>query len=254
MLNQRLESPWNFSQGLLVLVTFIVLYIALTAAHMLWVKSTVGFEVYLKSDTDFYTKVLMSGQIFKGLAILAAIWFMALKRHRLNWTSLGFVSTTKKWLAIALLVACLGFVLRLLLMKWLAVEIPGWTRFMQPPLKDLSLSGITLALFLLLTVILTPIVEEIFFRGFLFRWMANRRPVWLAAVISSAMFGASHIVPPQAISAALMSFLIIYLYVKSGSIWPAIFCHIVNNAISFCGNLLASADMLPSFLSPPVTI
>ncbi|WP_373286091.1 hypothetical protein [Lacimicrobium alkaliphilum] len=32
--------------------------------------------------------------------------------------------------------------------------------------------------------------------------MASRRPVWLAAIISSIIFGASHIIPSQAISAA----------------------------------------------------
>jgi len=251
ILTQRLHSPWTKGQGFLILIAFLLLYMGLSAGHMLIVKSTVGFKEYLKNDTDFYTKILISGQLIKAFAIITVIGFIALKRYRLNWTALGFVKTTRKWISIAIIVALLGLFLRLLLMKWMATEMPNWVPLMQPPLKDLAVNLTSLMLFLALTIVITPIVEEIFFRGFLFQWFAGRKPVWLAALISSAMFGASHIVPPQAISAALMSFAILYLFVASGSLWPPIVCHMVNNLISIGGNLLASADLLPSFLMPP---
>ena len=57
------------------------------------------------------------------------------------------------------------------------------------------------------------------------------RPVWLAAIISSVMFGAAHILPPQAISAALMALILCWLYWRTGSVWPAIAAHITNNAL-----------------------
>ena len=129
-------------------------------------------------------------------------------------------------------------------MQWIAAEVPDWTKFMQPPLKDLSMSGVILSAFLILTVIITPVVEEIFFRGFLFQWMSSNRPVWLAAIISSVMFGVSHIVPPQAIAATILSLVIIVLYVYSGSIWPAIVAHVVNNALAIGGNLLIHLELL----------
>jgi len=251
MFTQRLESPWNFSQGFLILITFVAVYFALNTGHMIWVKSTVGFKQYLQTDTDFYTKVMIMSQLSKAAAIFLAIWFVALKRHRLNWQTIGFVCTSRKWLLLAIVLAVAGFMLRVLLMRWMAVEVPGWVKFMQPPIAKLDLSFWTLAGFLIITVLITPFAEEIFFRGFLFRWMAHRRPIWIAAIVSSLMFGASHIVPPQAIAAALLSLIIIYLFVKSGSIWPAIVCHIVNNALSIGGNLLASANKLPDFLMPP---
>lgn len=252
ILTQRLHSPWTKGQGFLILIAFLLLYMGLSAGHMLIVKSTIGFKEYLKNDTDFYTKILISGQLIKSFAIITVISLIALKRYKLNWTALGFVATHRKWIGIAVLVALLGIILRFLLMKWMATEVPSWIPLMQPPLKDLAVNISSLILFLLLTVLITPLVEEIFFRGFLFQWFAGRKPVWLAALISSAMFGASHIIPPQAISAALMSFVIVYLYVASGSIWPPIVCHITNNLISISGNLLASANLLPDYLMPPV--
>ncbi|NVJ61904.1 MAG: CPBP family intramembrane metalloprotease [Gammaproteobacteria bacterium] len=251
LLSNKMNSPWDFRQGMFILVSFIVVYCSLSAGHMLLVKATVGFDNYLKNDTDFYTKVLLGGQIIKAMAILIAIKFVALNRYQLNWEALGFVKTSTQWILVAVFISLIGLVLRFLLMKWMVTEVPAWIPFVQPPLKDLAISFSILTFFLIFTVVITPIVEEIFFRGFLFKWFAGRKPIWLAALISSAMFGASHIIPPQAISAALMSFLIIYLYVASGSIWPPIVCHIVNNALSIVGNLLASTHLLPDFLMPP---
>ena len=243
--------PWNFKQGFLILVSFTLLYISLSALHMVWVKSTIGFDEYIKNDTDFYTKLLIAGQSIKAVAIFLTIYFIALKRYQLNWHQLGFVPTTKRWLLMAVLVAIVGFFLRLLLMKFMAYEMPEWARFMKPPLHNLHISGAVLGAFLLLTIIITPVVEEVFFRGFLFQWMSGHRPVWLAAIVSSLMFGVSHIIPPQAISAALMSLMIIALYVYSRSLWPAIVCHMFNNALSIGGNILARMDRLPDYLMPP---
>lgn len=45
------------------------------------------------------------------------------------------------------------------------------------------------------------------------------------------MFGVAHILPPQAISAALMALLLCWLYWRTGSVWPAVAAHITNNAL-----------------------
>ena len=86
-------------------------------------------------------------------------------------------------------------------------------------------------MFLVTTILVTPFAEEIFFRGFLFKWMSGHRPIWLAALVSSTLFGVMHILPPQAISAALLALVLCWLYWRTGSIWPAIAAHVVNNAL-----------------------
>ncbi|GHF79840.1 CPBP family intramembrane glutamic endopeptidase [Thalassotalea marina] len=238
MLTHRLTSPWNFKQGFLILLSFVVLYLALSAGHMIWVKYTVGVEQYLTKQTDFFVKVMITSQAIKALAIILVIGLIATKYYRVSWHALGFKATSWRWVCIAIVAAILAFIVRLYLMKWLATEVPAWVKFMQPPLQDLSLSNASLATYLLLTIIITPVVEEIFFRGFLFQWMSSNRPVWLAAIVSSIMFGVSHIVPPQAIAAAVLSLVIIVLFVCSGSIWPAIVAHVVNNTLSVGYNLM----------------
>lgn len=134
--------------------------------------------------------------------------------------------------------AVAGFLLRIVLAKLMVFALPDWAAFAAAPIELAATNWLQLTFFLMMTVLITPVAEEIFFRGFLFQWMASRHRLWLAALISSVMFGASHIIPPQAISAAIMSLLIIYLFVTSKSLWPPIVCHIVNNLLSVSGNLL----------------
>ncbi|WP_168171414.1 hypothetical protein [Lacimicrobium sp. SS2-24] len=46
-----------------------------------------------------------------------------------------------------------------------------------------------------------------------------------------------------------MLLIIIYLYVASGSIWPGILCHVVNNLLSLAANLLPQAMAYKSFIA-----
>ena len=96
-------------------------------------------------------------------------------------------------------------------------------------------------LILVTSVLLAPIVEELFFRGIIFRSVAKYNVV-LGMVVSSLIFGFVHIY--QAVFAGDLSqlyYLIQYggmgvvlawVYVTRRNIVSAIFVHMLNNAIS----------------------
>lgn len=236
-------SPWTYRGGLAVLVAFALLYTGVSAAHMLAVKHTVGFEAYLGEGPRLPQHLLLTMQLTKA-ALLLAVLAMALRLRGLGWSALGLRPTTWHWLAAAVAVAVIGFALRLALARWMAGSLPDWAAFMRSPYGagDAGLA-VTVALGVS-TVLLTPFAEEVFFRGFLFTWMTGHRPVWLAMLVSSAIFGAMHIVPPQAISAALMALALSALYWYSRSLWPAILCHMIGNAIAYAGSLAQAADRI----------
>jgi hypothetical protein len=48
------------------------------------------------------------------------------------------------------------------------------------------------ALVVILAVFVAPVIEEIFFRGLLFRSVRDRRGFWIGVVVSSAVFGLVH--------------------------------------------------------------
>jgi membrane protease YdiL (CAAX protease family) len=85
----------------------------------------------------------------------------------------------------------------------------------------------------LVVIVVAPICEELFFRGILFTVLRQRMPLWPAALIDGVLFGFVHgslvIVP---ILAAL-GVMFCYVYERTGSIFPTIALHALNNTIAY---------------------
>ena len=149
------------------------------------------------------------------------------------------------------LVGLAGVALRLGLAKAMVVVMPGWLAMAQPPfVLDATNGALAVTGFLVMTLAITPFAEEVFYRGFLFKWMSGHHGVVLAAIISSVLFGVMHILPPQAISAALMGLALCWLYWRTGSVWPAIAAHVTNNVLGIALGAAAAAGALPVWLTP----
>jgi uncharacterized protein len=88
---------------------------------------------------------------------------------------------------------------------------------------------------------LAPIAEEIFFRGFLFGGLRKRFPLWPAAILAGVIFGAIH--APTGVTAviplAALGVAFCWLYEKTGSLWPSVIGHAINNglALALAGSL-----------------
>ena len=87
-----------------------------------------------------------------------------------------------------------------------------------------------------LVVAAAPFSEEIFFRGFMYGGLRRRLPVWAAAVTAGAVFGLLHYTGPDSIGVvpqlAVLGVLLAWLYERTGSLWPPIILHVVNNALA----------------------
>jgi membrane protease YdiL (CAAX protease family) len=90
-----------------------------------------------------------------------------------------------------------------------------------------------------MVVCVAPVAEEFFFRGFFYRALRSRWPVLGAAAIDGLLFGVIHydftgvdallILPPLGI----LGFIFCLVYERTGSIYPTIAMHALNNAIAF---------------------
>lgn len=84
-----------------------------------------------------------------------------------------------------------------------------------------------------LVTVATPLGEEFLFRGYLFRALSNWRGVWPAAVISSVVFGATHIGwAPIAVlvPAVILGVGACVLYHWTGSLYPPLALHALFNS------------------------
>ncbi|MBJ8078021.1 CPBP family intramembrane metalloprotease [Bacillus cereus group sp. N12] len=82
--------------------------------------------------------------------------------------------------------------------------------------------------------ILTPIFEELIFRGFLLHFFSERFPFWIAAIITSFFFGIAHTYSLGVmVITFFMGLLMAILCKKTKSIIPAMLFHIMNNMLAF---------------------
>ena len=80
--------------------------------------------------------------------------------------------------------------------------------------------------------VLAPLAEEFFFRGLLYGWLRGFAPFWLTALITSVLFGLAHGEIAHAIAAGILGLALAYIRERSGSLWPPIAAHVVNNLIA----------------------
>lgn len=89
----------------------------------------------------------------------------------------------------------------------------------------------TAALSIFVTVILTPVIEEVIHRGLIFRSLLSRGR-WIAIGASAALFAVVH--APGTMPAAFVFGIIAALQtLNSGTLWPAIITHATYNLIAF---------------------
>jgi uncharacterized protein len=93
-------------------------------------------------------------------------------------------------------------------------------------------TSVGIVLFVLLAVVIAPLFEEIFFRGFLFRAFASSWGWVPGAIISAAVFGIAHAQLDVFVPLFTLGLMLAWVYQRTGSLWTNISMHALFNAIS----------------------
>jgi uncharacterized protein len=89
-----------------------------------------------------------------------------------------------------------------------------------------------------LTCVVAPICEELLFRGYIFTSLRNWRGTLPAAIITGLLFGGVHFGSAPALDLvplAALGFGLCVLYRYSGSLYPCMIAHSLNNCLAFSG-------------------
>ena len=89
---------------------------------------------------------------------------------------------------------------------------------------------------LVLVCVMAPVAEEFLFRGLLFTSLRASMGMWLAAIITGAVFGSIHLGSSPAgllVPLAVLGFGLCLIYAWTRSLYPCVALHAVNNAIAF---------------------
>jgi membrane protease YdiL (CAAX protease family) len=87
-----------------------------------------------------------------------------------------------------------------------------------------------------LVAVVAPMAEEFFFRGFFYGALRNWRGPWPAAVLTGLVFGAIHVGSAEAaflLPLGFFGFSLCLLRERTGSLYPGIALHCMNNSLAF---------------------
>jgi len=90
--------------------------------------------------------------------------------------------------------------------------------------------------------------EEFLCRGYVQTRLSRRWGRWPAIIIASILFGLLHLNLMHSSLAFLMGLYLGYITERTGSIWPAVVCHMINNMANVC-----LTSILPEEVSTQVT-
>ena len=127
-------------------------------------------------------------------------------------------------------------------LKWTAAAIGAYLLFaflysslvVVPEQEDIADGFGPIPVQILLIVFAAPISEEICFRGMLYGGLRERLPRLAAALLAGVIFGGLHAltgvtaVPPL----IFFGFVLALLYERTGSLWPCILLHMLNNSVA----------------------
>ena len=87
------------------------------------------------------------------------------------------------------------------------------------------------AVLALVTLVVAPLHEEVAFRGILLNVIRTGRSLALAVAASSLLFGIMH--GRNVVAAGFAGLVLAFVYLRHGSLWPAILVHVLANVIVF---------------------
>lgn len=188
-------------------------------------------------------------QIFAGLAGLALSGLIKLSGFAAAFglricglSSIGIRRTSKKWLLAAAGLSLASWVLGVG-SSALFVALSGDQQDVQSGYQAAAAGGVVAYLAtLFLGSVVTPIGEEFFFRGVIANAL-GRYGGPVAAIGSAALFAVAHGISPVMPIAFVIGIVTAVLFRRSGSVWPGVMVHGVNNGIASTFSLIWAALM-----------
>lgn len=207
-----------------LLVGIVLVLVAQTITYIL-------LNSFVKTDQELVNFILLQATLSSGIIPVAA--YVRYRMKKRIFSSL-LINKVKLSDFIKLLKAIgMYFVIWIVVLAAIILLAPEATEVEQNVGITSSSSLTTLVAGFVGIVIITPVIEEMIFRGFLFRGIAKSSNFWIAALGSSLIFGFAHGQLVAGVDTFIFGVVACALVSRTGSLWPAIAFHGLKNAAAF---------------------
>jgi len=166
--------------------------------------------------------------------VLVAVWLARLGGRRVRSWQFGLRTPGVGWQRALLYVVGLIVIFILLSVVWSEAVNPSKEKLLEQ--LGTNEGTALLVLSAALTCVMAPMCEEFLFRGYIFTALRNWRGTLPAAVLTGLIFGGVHAGSAPALDLvplAALGFGLCLLYRYTGSLYPSIAAHSLNNTLAF---------------------
>ncbi|MFQ6057404.1 MAG: lysostaphin resistance A-like protein [Anaerolineae bacterium] len=228
--NSATSVPWTLGDMLRAILLFgLLLMTAIIVAILLQLYRTRATSPPSPYLGGLFLLVLEA-------AMIIPVWLFTLRKYRCGWADLG-LRPFQRGRAFGLMAGY--FALAFLINgTWAAIaSLLDWQ--VQPNVLPFFGGGVGgLAIALLAGGVVAPLVEELFFRGFLFAGLWGRFGFRWATVVSASFFALVHFMPGALIPVFALGIFFCLLYSQTGSLWPSVIMHGIMNTLALLAAFL----------------
>jgi len=218
---------WNLFEVVLV---YAVIYV-LGMVYNLFVDFL--FERFGEGWSDTAgTKFFIVSIVVEAVSLLLALWYVVVVRHHGSLREVGFTARAWPWQVAYGVLAGVGIFVLVYATDMVTLWLAG-PRSSPHPLVDLvTAARAPRELFypFLLGSLLVPVSEESYFRGFAYPALRDRVGRPTAMLLVSVFFALIHLDPWGFPALVLAGLALVWLYERTGAIWPPIIAHAIWNA------------------------
>lgn len=223
-------NDWPAWTGLVVLLAALVL--AAVAGLIVDIPAVVA-GVKVSSSHTPHGLVLLDTFVQDIMFVVAAVVFAGLGGRVVRSWQFGLRPTPARRAAGLVVLTIFAF---LLFSAIWAVALNESTK--EKLLEQLGANEtvLLLALSALLTTVVAPVCEEMLFRGYIFAALSKWKGWLPGAAITAVLFGAVHAGSAPVVDLvplAALGFFLCVLYRRTGSLYPCIATHSLNNSFAF---------------------
>ena len=223
------DIKWNALDAVISLVFLAAVLVAVYFGAAKLIEVYGGGKFFDSSNiSNISFSVLYGVQV---LLMLGVVWFFAILRRKSGLRDLGLryysIGKTIWYSFISLLfIFLISFIYVYLMNSLFGIEAPSSK--IDTLVRNRSISGNIL---LVVTAVIAPLSEEIFFRGFLYSAFKKSWGINAALFLSSFLFALVHLELYSFIPLMIIGWLLAYLFEKTKSLMTPIFLHGVYNLI-----------------------
>ncbi|GGA72709.1 CPBP family intramembrane glutamic endopeptidase [Ornithinibacillus halotolerans] len=227
-MNKKIELfrniPWTWKEFISMLVLVLIL-----------VPFFIEFLLQ-NALTNFFQNDLYAGTLtgfIMSIIFIGGLYFIAIRPKKLGWKEVGLQPFPIRYLGNIIGWTVFLIIISIMLSYILEFLFNIGTDNNKTESVQSRLSTINILIAFVSAAIISPIYEEIFYRGFLYRWLRTKYGVLNGILVSSFIFMLVHIPTYNSLPYTFVSGVVFaWTYEKTKSVYPAMIIHGLFNGVS----------------------